>query len=31
MDMMLGKFQEIVRDRQALHVTVHGVAELKIT
>ena len=31
MDMKLGKFQEIVKGRQVLHVTVHGVAELNMT
>ena len=29
MDMNLGKFWEMVRDREAWHVTVHGVAENK--
>ena len=27
MDMNLGKFREIVRDREAWHAAVHGVAE----
>ena len=27
MDMNLSKLQEIVKDREAWHVTVHGVAE----
>ena len=29
-DMNLGKFQEIVKDRDAWHAAVHGVAELGI-
>ena len=28
MDMNLGKLREILRDREAWHATVHGVAEL---
>ena len=31
MDMNLGEFQEIVRDRVAWHIVVHGVTELKTT
>ena len=31
MDMKLGRFQEIVKGREALHATVHGVAELNMT
>ena len=31
MDMNLGQFQEIVRDREAWHIVVHGVTELKTT
>ena len=31
MDMKLGKFQETVKGRQALHATVYGVAELNMT
>ena len=27
MDMNLGKFQEIVRDREAWHVAIHGVVK----
>ena len=29
MDMNLGKFQEIVRDREAWHATVHGVGKCR--
>ena len=31
MDMNLGKLQEMVRDREAWHATVHRVAELDTT
>ena len=31
MDMNLGKLQEMVRDREAWHAVVHGVAELDMT
>ena len=31
MDMNLSKFQEIVKDREAWHAIVHGVAELDMT
>ena len=31
MDMSLSKLQEIVKDREAWHATVHGVAELGMT
>ena len=31
MDMKLAKFQEIVRDREAWRVVVHGVAESDMT
>ena len=30
MDMSLSKFQEIVKDREAWHATVHGVAKSRI-
>ena len=31
MDMSLSKLQEIVKDREAWHVAVHGIAELDMT
>ena len=31
MDMNLGEFQEVVRDMEAWHAAVHGVAELDTT
>ena len=31
MDMSLGKFQEMVKDRKAWHAAVRGVAELDMT
>ena len=31
MDMSLNKLQEIVKDREAWHVAVHGIAELDMT
>ena len=31
MDMILSKFQEIVKDREAWYTAVHGVAELEMT
>ena len=31
MDLNLGKLQEMVRDREACHAAVHGIAELDMT